>query len=140
MIKYPESNSEAEVQSCLHSDLCLDGFEVRANVSCGRGMHKVIFDLVIFMGRLAVAIIEVKKGHMRWSSGQKESYELVAAGIPIFLFNELSDYRILVSDLDRIKCRAVPSLVRDPCLHCGDRYALLWMEAHRVLMSNRGRH
>lgn len=98
MFRKPKKKTEFEIQSCLYQKLMEDGFDVAGGVSFRGNYQNTIFDIVVFSDRRAVAIIEVKKGDLTWSKGQKESYEL-NGNLPVYLYNQRTDYESFVKRL-----------------------------------------
>lgn len=103
MISKPTVKSEFEIHAELFIKLKSDGFDVHGCVSHSGEGWRAILDLVIFKGEYPFALIEVKKKDLSWSVGQNEIYSLCGLGLPIFLYNELSDYKQLILDLRSIK-------------------------------------
>jgi hypothetical protein len=72
-IRYPRKPSEFEVQAFLYCELRRLGFDARGEVSTRDGDCR--FDIVVFSGRRAVRIIEVKGEQKAFRSLQIRQYE-----------------------------------------------------------------
>lgn len=92
-IQNPVRKSEFEIQASLYSKLKEDGFKVRGCVSLKR--HKAQFDLVVFKGRKASAIIEVKapdEGPTEDLDKTQQGMKYRVYGVPVVLFWSMEYY------------------------------------------------
>lgn len=102
VIRYPFHRSEFELQSDLYQRLKRDGMDVRGEVPSRYSGAKSCFDLVVFLNRHAVCLIEVKdsphdlvviKRHTR----QARKYSLY--DIPLFYFTPTIPIETVVSQV-----------------------------------------
>jgi hypothetical protein len=124
MLIKPKKESEFETQARVYSYLKRDGFDVRGEVVSESGNR---FDLVIFDGETAKALIEIKRVGEYWSKGQRECYE--SCKLPTILFSSSleSDYKFLLECISKlpkyteiiegertqIKCKVTEQLVQN---------------------------
>jgi response regulator RpfG family c-di-GMP phosphodiesterase len=81
-VTYPDSYSEFEIQSFLHTALREKGYDARGEVRTTTGKSR--FDIVIFEQKKAVRIIEIKKGKVGGHTKKKhEQSQLLAQELQI---------------------------------------------------------
>ena len=69
MIPYPSELSENEVQTKLYNLLIRNGLDARCQVMASD--RKSLFDIVIYVNKSAILIIEVKKKRGKLGSGEQ---------------------------------------------------------------------
>lgn len=98
-LKKPAYLSEFEVHADLYSKLKEEGFDVRGSVSHSSEGQYVVFDLVVYHGDRALAVIEVKRSNKSWNFLQEHIYRLASNNLPLLLYNERSEYGTLCDNL-----------------------------------------
>jgi hypothetical protein len=99
-IHFPSTTTEGDIQAELSCLLKQDGFSFRSQVpfmkqQAGAGC---IFDIVIFKGRRATAIIEIKspiEGPQTDLDASHQGLKYRSFGVPVILFWDLEQYHIL---------------------------------------------
>jgi hypothetical protein len=96
-IDYPGWDTEADLQANLYAKLLADGFVVKAGLPyrANLGTGGCTLDLVIFKGRKAVAVLELKNiiiGPTTDLASSHQGLKYRQFGIPVVLFWDMDNY------------------------------------------------
>lgn len=103
-IPYPRNVKEAEVQALLFASLRSLGYDARMEVNnevYKRGGDTCRFDIVVFLDKLPMCIVEVKSSRVKWKStwntAQNDEYR--SYGLPYIGCKGVSEMPQAIADV-----------------------------------------